>query len=170
MVKSFSVSTLILLCCSLLESAILSNIVVLPGLPDLSLLCVVYFSINNGRILGEGTGFISGLFIDCLSSGPFGLNSFIRTIIGYLGGIFNKTMTTDGILIPCLLGFFATLVKFLLLFFVSFLYPSKVVSYNPFTIFFVFELGCNTVLCPIVFKFLSFFRNSVLLKPESIVR
>ena len=170
MLKSFSVSTLILLCCALLESAILSNITVLPAVPDLSLLCVLYFSIQNGKIIGEGTGFISGIFIDFLSSGPFGVNCIVRTVVGYVGGLFNKTISTDGLFIPLMLGFTATITKALVLLLVALLYPTKVVAYNPFTSLFLFELGCNTFLCPIVFKILSIFKNSINLKPESIVQ
>ena len=85
MLKSFSVSALILLCFSLLETAILSNISVLPAVPDLVLLCVLYFSLINGRMYGESTGFISGLFLDFLSGAPFGFNCVLRTLIGYLG-------------------------------------------------------------------------------------
>ena len=74
MVKAFLTSIFILLCTAILESAILSNMAFLPSIPDLSLSCVLYFSIQNGRLMGETTGFISGLFLDFLSSGPFGLN------------------------------------------------------------------------------------------------
>ena len=170
MFKSFSVSSVILLCCAVLESAILSNITILPAVPDLSLLCVVFFSVTNGKIIGEGTGFISGLFIDFLSAGPFGLNCLVRTIIGYIGGCFNKTIRSDGIVIPCLLGFSATILKAILLFVISFLYPSKVVSYNPFTLLFLVELAFNTILAPFIFKLLGMFKNSVVLNPENIIQ
>src|SRR5574344_668618 len=169
MIKSFSVSTIIILCAALIESAVLANITVLPAVPDLVLICVLYFSIENGKLMGESTGFISGVFIDFLSACPFGLNCLLRTIIGFVGGMFNKTLNTDGFFIPALLGFCATLIKALLLWLFSFLYPSSVVAYNPFTLLFLFELLFNTVLTPFVFKFLSLFRNTIILKPETII-
>lgn len=168
MIKSFSVSALILLCVSLFQTAILSNISILPSLPDFSMLCVLYFSLHNGRFMGEGTGFVSGLFIDFLSAGPFGVNCLFRTIMGYVGGLFNKTLNTRGFVVPALLGFIATLVKALILFIISLLYPASVLAYNPITWAFLFELACNTFLAPIVFKFLGLFRNSILLNPESV--
>lgn len=169
MIKSFSVSTIIILCAALIESSVLANITVLPAVPDFVLLCVLYFSIENGKLMGESTGFISGVFIDFLSACPFGLNCLLRTIIGFIGGMFNKTLNTDGFFIPALLGFCATIIKALLLWLISFLYPSSVVSYNPFTLLFLFELVFNTILTPIVFKFLSLFKNTIILKPETII-
>jgi len=169
MIKSFSVSTLILLCVTLLESAVLANISVLPVVPDLALICVLYFSIENGKLMGEATGFVSGVFLDFLSACPFGLNCLLRTIIGFIGGIFNKTLNTEGFFIPALLGFCATVLKAILLWIISLLYPSSVVAYNPFTIVFLFELLFNTILTPFVFKFLGLFRKNIILKPETII-
>src|SRR5574344_3035119 len=169
MIKSFSISTILILCAALLESSVLANIAILPAVPDVVLLCVLYFSIENGKLMGESTGFISGVFIDFLSACPFGLNCLLRTIIGFVGGMFNKTLNTDGFFIPALLGFCATIIKALLLWLISFLYPSSVVSYNPFTLLFLFELVFNTILTPVLFKFLGLFHNTVLLKPETII-
>ena len=169
MIKSISISAVILLCCALIESAILSNIAFLRAVPDLSLICVLYFSLHNGRVSGECTGFISGLFIDFLSAAPFGLNCLFRTVLGYLGGVFTKTFNTDGIIIPAVLGFCATIIKCLLILFIAFLFPSSVVKYNPFSMMFLFELCANTVLTPVVFKILGIFKNIVELNPENVI-
>ena len=104
MIKSFSLSVFILLVAALLESAILSNIAILPAIPDLSLICVLYFSLHNGKFIGETTGFVSGLFLDFLSGAPFGLNCLLRTLIGYIGGLFSRTVNSDGFFIAILLG------------------------------------------------------------------
>src|SRR5574344_2391095 len=167
--KSFFVSVIIILCAALIESVILSNITILPAIPDLVMICVLYISLENGKLMGETTGFVSGLFLDFLSACPFGLNCLLRTILGYLGGLFNKTLNTDGFFVPALLGLCATIIKALLLWIISFLYPSSVVAYNPFTLSFLFEVLFNTILTPVLFKFLGLFHNTVLLKPETII-
>jgi len=169
MIKSISISAVILLCCALIESAILSNIAFFRAIPDLSLICVLYFSLHNGRLAGESTGFISGIFIDFLSAAPYGLNCLFRTILGYIGGIFTKTFNTDGIIIPAILGCCATILKSLLILFVAFLFPSSVVPYNPFSIMFLFELCANTILTPVLFKILGLFKNLVVLNPENVI-
>ena len=170
MIKTFLASCLVLLCTALSEATIFSNIQILPAIPDISLICVLYFSLQNGKLLGESTGFVSGLFLDFMSAGPFGLNCLFRTIIGFTGGLFNKVLNTEGILIPALLGFCATLIKAALLWIISLAYSrSNALYYNPITWAFLFELGINTVLTPIMFKFLSLFRNTLILRPETVI-
>ncbi len=168
MIKSFFVSVFILLCTAMVEAAILSNISILPAIPDLSLICVVYFATHNGKLMGEVTGFISGLILDFLSAGPFGLNCLFRTIIGYIGGLFNKTVNTDGFVVPLILGLGATLMKALIFFVLSYLYPTAVMRYNPFSWLFLCELIFTVILTPLLFKFLSLFRKVIVLNPETI--
>ena len=59
MTKSLLVSTFILFCSVIIESSILSNITFFLVVPDLALICTVYFSLLNGKTAGEATGFIS---------------------------------------------------------------------------------------------------------------
>ena len=154
MIRSFFASSLVLLCFSIFESAVLSNITFLPSLPDLSLLCVLYFSINNGKIMGETTGFVSGLFLDFLSACPLGLNCLLRTILGYLTGILKQTLNTEVFFIPMILAFAGT---------VAIVYSYHVVSFE-----FFFELAMNIILAPLVFKFLGIFKNSLVVKTRVI--
>lgn len=167
--KSLSISAGILLVFALVQAAIFSNIPVLPSMPDFCMLCVLYFSLQNGRMHGELTGFISGLFLDFISGAPIGLNCFYRTVIGYLSGFFNKTLNSDGFVVPAILGFISTILKALLLWFLSFVFPAKVLIFNPFTWGFLFELAANTLLAPVIFKFLSIFRKSIILNPEKVI-
>ena len=60
-VKGALSSLLIILIAALIENAILSNIVYLPAVPDLCLICVLFISLHNGRLFGESCGFFSGL-------------------------------------------------------------------------------------------------------------
>ena len=92
MLKSILSSTFILLCTTIIESSILSNIPFLYVVPDLILMCSIYFSMINGKVLGETTGFISGLFLDFITGAPFGFNCILRTIIGYVYGFFSKSI------------------------------------------------------------------------------
>ncbi|MBP5175429.1 MAG: rod shape-determining protein MreD [Treponema sp.] len=167
MIKSFSLSVFILLVAALLESAILSNIAILPAIPDLSLICVLYFSLHNGKLIGESTGFVSGLFLDFLSGAPFGLNCLLRTLIGYIGGLFSRTVNSDGFFIAILLGILGTISKGLILFVLSFLFPAGVIRYNLFSWFFLFQLCANAILTPFVFKFLSIFNKTLILQVEA---
>ena len=157
MVKYFSSTFFILLCFSLFESAILSNIAFLPAVPDFPLICVVYFSLQHGKITGETNGFVSGILLDFLSGCPFGLNSLLRTVIGYIYGLFDKTFSTEGFIVPVVVSFAATILKMVLISVISLFYPSLVNTYHLFSPVFGFELLMNSLLAPFVFKFLGYF-------------
>ena len=92
MTKSILVSAFILLCAVIIESSILSNISFIYIVPDLVLICSIYFSLLNGKVVGETTGFISGLLLDFVTGIPFGFNWLFRAIIGYVYGIFAKNV------------------------------------------------------------------------------
>ena len=100
MVKSILFSTFILFCATIIEASILSNISFLLVVPDLVLICTIYFSLLNGKTIGETTGFISGLFLDFITGMPLGFNCLYRTVICYVTGIFSSTVIITGIFIP----------------------------------------------------------------------
>ena len=168
MLKSFSVSALILLFFVVFETAILSNLLILPAVPDLLLIVTLYVSVHNGRLFGVSSGFLSGLFLDFLSASPFGLNCLLRTIIGYVTGLFNKTLNMSGFFLPVLIGFLATLFKVLLVGIVSIFFVDSVVPYTLLSKEFLFEITANSLLTPLVFKFLSIFSGVILLNPEKV--
>ena len=168
MIKSFLVSVLILLCVVIFETAILSNMLFLPAVPDLLLIVSLYLSVHNGKVFGVSSGFVSGLFFDFLSVSPFGLHCLLRTIIGYLMGVFNKTLNMNGVFLPVLIGFVATLMKVLLVFIISVFFPDSIVPYALLSKAFLFELCANSILTPLVFKFLGLFSGMILLDPEKV--
>ena len=162
MTKSILVSTFILLCAVILESSILSNISVIYIVPDLVLICSIYFSLLNGKLAGETTGFISGLLLDFITGIPFGFNMLYRTIIGYVAGIFAKNVIISGFLLPMLCVGIGTIAKTLMVELLGLLFPNVhiyiagIISYD-----FLFEFIENVLLAPFVFKFLSFFKKSL---------
>lgn len=164
MIKSFLVFAVVSFVSVILETAVLSNFIFLPAVPDLLLICLLYVSLNNGSLYGTSAGFISGLFLDFISASPFGLNCLLRTIIGYVSGKFNKALNIRGFFLPALLGFFATLVKALIIWIISIFFPGSVNAYNLVSVPFLFELCANAFLTPVIFKFLGIFKSMLLLE------
>ena len=159
MLRSLLISTLFLFAATIIESSILSNISFLLVVPDLVLICCIYFSLLNGKLYGEVSGFISGLFLDFITGLPMGFNCIIRTIIGYITGLFSNTIIISGLVIPMASVGIATLTKKLLIFLISLFFPK--LSLNVYSIIsyeFLFEFCANIILAPVVFKFLSFFK------------
>lgn len=166
--KSFVFACLFFLGFALFETAILSNITFLPVIPDFILLVSLYFSLHNGRLFGVSAGFASGLFLDFFSAVPFGFNCLVRTIFGYVAGLFNKSLNINGVFFPVLLGFLATLFKAFIIWIVFLFYPNVNLKYSLFSVSFAFELLFNAILTPLVFKFMDIFRNGILLNPEKV--
>lgn len=166
MIRSFLSAVIVLLCFSLFESAILSNVLILPSVPDFLLIVVLYLAMRNGKGFGEASGIVSGVFLDFLSSSPFGLNCLIRVVIGYCTGFFSRTLNANGFFIPVLLGFVMTLIKYFLMWFTALFYPSIVIPYDPSSMAFYFELAANSLLSPIIFKFLDLFSYMLLTESE----
>lgn len=154
MLKSTLVSFAILLIVSLFESAILSNIIYFPAIPDILLLCSMYFSLLNGKTFGVCTGFVSGLMWDFLTGCPIGYNCLIRTVIGYIPGLFHKTINFNGFFIPAVFGFFGTISKVFIVWILYLFYPNVIINYDIISVSFAFELITNTLLAPLIFMLL----------------
>ena len=167
MFKSFLCSFLILLCSVIVETSILSNISFLPAVPDLALICVLYFSFLNGKNYGQVSGFLSGLLLDFLSGSPLGFNCLYRTVIGYLSGVFRRTINASGFLVPSVIGLLATILKVFLIWLISLFFKS-IKIYNIFTFSFLFELVINVLLTPLMFKFLNSFRRILNIHEEEL--
>lgn len=162
MVKSLLISTLFLFGATIIESSILSNISFLLVVPDLVLICCIYFSLLNGKLYGEISGFISGFFLDFITGVPLGLNCVFRTIIGYISGIFADTIIISGFVIPVVSVGIGTVAKKILIFLISLVFPKLALNVYGFISYqFLFEFVANMVLAPIVFKFLSFFKTQL---------
>lgn len=161
MVKSFVTAILILLAVALCESAILSNISFLPAVPDLLLICAIYFSIINGRTYGVVLGFFSGLILDYVSGCPFGLNCLLRTLLGYSAGFLSGTINYRGIVIPMMIGLVGSVVKVFFTWIISLFYPNYVLNYSVFSFIFLTELILNVIFTPVIFKLLGCFNKSI---------
>lgn len=168
MARAYLSSILIILCTVLVEFAILSNITILPAVPDIVLLVLLYFSVLNGKVFGESMGFFSGMFIDFLSGAPFGFNCLFRTVIGYIAGFLNQNINYTGFIIPALIGLLGTLTKAFLIWLTSLFY-TKIIPYDIISTSFIFELIINTLLSPVIFKFLSHFNKIICVSKEEII-
>lgn len=166
--KSTLTSTIFTLVLLFLETAVLSNLYYLPVVPDLLLLYTVYVSIHRGCLHGETEGFASGLLLDCLSSAPLGLNALLRTIVGFVSGLFFLTINTYGFLIPFIIGFAATVLKVLLLSIISFFFPGNVLSYDIFSSSVWIEVLLNSLLAPVLFFICSKF-DSITKEPTETI-
>ena len=166
MVKSFFSSTLTMFCFLLLETAVFSNLTFLPAIPDFLLIISLFIALNNGSLLAESTGFVSGFMLDFLSASPLGLNALLRTILGFIAGLFHDVLNVSSVFLQIVYGAVFTILKAIFVYFIS-LFFSGVVAYSLFSQIFLTEVLLNAIFTPLIFKFLSLFSDFIIVKPES---
>jgi rod shape-determining protein MreD len=167
MAKNVIWATVFAVIAGLLQSTLLSHLAVYHAVPDFALGILVFSAYTNGAMTGQTTGFLSGLLLDFLSAAPLGLNAFIRTIIGALGGLMNGTFFPDAVFLPMALCAAATLIKAALFFALHRLFAGAVPSYSFSTPTLWVELLLNALSAPFLFGFLKLFRSLLIAREET---
>jgi len=79
--------------------------------PDILFVSIVYFSYSFGSFYGGVTGFLSGLLHDASSNSPLGLLAFPKMLLGFIIGMYGRSILKENILTITLLLFIASLAK-----------------------------------------------------------
>jgi rod shape-determining protein MreD len=159
MIKNIIWTVIFGLVAAVLQSTLLSHLALYRAVPDIALGIIVYSAYVNGVMTGQLSGFCYGIALDFLSAAPFGLNAFVRTLIGALAGMMKGTFFLDILLFPMLLCASATLLKALILLVLSIVMSGAIPSY-PFTAPVLWaEMALNTVTAPFLFAFLKQFSS-----------
>jgi rod shape-determining protein MreD len=154
MIKSVIFTVLLCILASIIESTLISQIAFFGVIPDLALCILVFSAYINGAMIGQISGFFSGLFLDFQSAAPLGLNCLLRTLIGFLTGIFKGSLFLDIFLLPVILCAAATLIKALITFALHLIIGSNVPAYSFTSSLFWIELGLNCLSAPLLFLIL----------------
>ncbi len=139
----------------LLQSTILGKIAIDTVRPDLALIILVFVSLRKGSMVGQTTGFLSGILEDFMSVSPFGFHPLMRVVIGYLYGLFSGTVFVDPFLMPMILTVIATLIKGVISGLVSTVFGLSSSGFLYFTGRLWIEVGYNAVLAPFLFALLN---------------
>jgi rod shape-determining protein MreD len=162
MTKKVIWTTLFIIAAAILQSTLLSPLsVYLHAKPDIALDILVFSAYLNGVMVGQLSGFFSGLFMDFLSNSPLGLNLFVRTIIGAVSGFINGSFMVDTIFLPILLCSSATLLKAAILIILNILFAGVVPAYSLTAPTLWLELAMNSALAPLIFALLKMFNKAL---------
>jgi len=154
MIKSIVLTVILCTFAGILQSTVISQIAFFNVIPDLALCILVYSAYVNGTMMGQISGFSSGLLLDFLSASPLGLNCLVRTLIGALTGIFKGSLFLDIFFMPVILCAAATLIKALIIFFLNLIFGSIIPSYSLMSSVLWIELGLNCLSAPLLFLIL----------------
>ncbi|MDR0377800.1 MAG: rod shape-determining protein MreD [Spirochaetaceae bacterium] len=166
MTKPVVWGTVFTLIAGVLQSTLFSRLAVYHAVPDLALGILVFCAYINGTMTGQLTGFCSGLLLDFLSAAPLGLNMFIRTLIGALGGRMNGTFFLDGVFLPMALCAGATVIKAVLYFVLNRLFSGTIPAYSVIEPALWVEILLNTLTAPFLFGLLNLFKPLLLGRKE----
>lgn len=158
-----SITIFILMLISILLKTTLSRYLSLSyGMPDTTLIILVYVSIRFGSLSGQLSGFTTGLMEDFLSLSPLGFNSIVRMVLGQFAGLFHERLNMDPVLFPVLSVALATIVKgafsYLILNIFNIQYSGSIFISSSFG----FELLMNSLLAPFLFLLLRFLFERIL--------
>ena len=138
-----------------LQSTILGRLAIGGVRPDLALIILVFVSLRRGSMVGQVSGFASGILEDFMSVSPLGFHPLMRAVIGYLYGIFSGNVFVDPFLMPMVLTVIATLVKGLLSGLISAVFGLVSSGFLYFAGRLWIEVGYNAVLSPFLFALLN---------------
>lgn len=96
--------------------------------PDLVFIFVVYMGYSFGSFNGQVVGFITGLFHDSISRSPLGLLTLPKVLVGYLAGMFGRSVVKNTVPTVILLIFVASLVKGVLTLFLCYIFHQALLS------------------------------------------
>jgi rod shape-determining protein MreD len=144
--------------CVMLQSTLLGRIAIRGVRPDLALIVLVFASLRKGSMVGQWSGFASGLLEDLMNVSPLGFHSLLKTVIGYLYGVFSGNVFVDPFLMPMVLVVVATLLKGTLAGIVSAVFGIAASGFITFTGRIWIEIAYNGVLAPFLFALLNLFK------------
>lgn len=93
-----------------LQVMIAPHIALFGVTPNLLLLVVITLAFVEGSSAGATAGFIAGLLMDLLSTGPIGAWALVMSVTGYLSGSLRRNLFAEGWLAPVTVGVITALV------------------------------------------------------------
>jgi rod shape-determining protein MreD len=159
MIRAIASSTILMSLLAIMQSRIFQGIAIFGVIPDISLVVLVYCAIKNGSMEGQVSGFLSGITFDVISSAPLGFNVLVRTLLGFLYGIFQGKLFIDILIGPFLLAFTATLLKIGMGTLLGLIFPGSMASIAVIGRVVFIEALYNAIIAPPVFLLLNLLKK-----------
>ena len=149
---------LLLFVAVLLQYTVLDRLKILEARLDLTIILTLYFGFKGGIMAGQTTGFMAGLLEDLIPIKNFGINMLIKTVIGFVSGLFHKRIYTDVFLTIFLITLGGSLLKGVLYMLVVQIFI-KSMSFAMIKAYFVntllIEMLLNAFVAPLIFNLLN---------------
>lgn len=90
------------------QSTYLEGLKVMGLKPDLVMLLVLFYAVQQGPRKGLLFGLIAGLLQDLFAAKFIGLNALIKAVIGLSAGLLEKRVYKENVFVPAFLSIFST--------------------------------------------------------------
>lgn len=158
---SSAVIALIGIAFGILQSSLLSEIIPFGIVPDVALIILIAASWKYGSLSGEISGFFIGLGFDAMSLAPLGFHTFLYTLLGYLFGRLKDNIAPGVVLLPVLIAFSGTLMKYILSFLMMLIFGLNSSFSQVFSSATLWEILANMILSPALFLLVTFISRLV---------
>ena len=95
----------------ILQSTYFEGLKVAGLKPDLVMLIVVFYAVQQGAKKGAFFGFAAGLLEDVFAAKFLGIHAVIKAVIGFAAGMLEKRVYKENIFAPAFVSFLATFVQ-----------------------------------------------------------
>ena len=152
--QAYVLSYLILLAAFILQTTVVPHLKVLGVQPDLILIVVVTYAFLFGPVAGSIAGFFGGLLQDLVLIRGVGFNALGKAIMGYLGGMVERAIFADNILLMMIAIFLATILNQLIYSGLFFLIGERINIWSTFLTLILPSAAYNALLVPFVYHLL----------------
>jgi len=134
-----------------IQTTLLSYLVVFGSKPNVLLVVFVILATQNGSFSSQIVGFVLGLVVDTITTMPLGYHAFIFSLAGYLFGLGRGKVYFDPIVLPVLLGLLATIYETIIGFSLNILFNLGQPISSYFNMGTLFQTILNILLSPLIF-------------------
>lgn len=110
MSSRFGPAALALLGAFVVQLMFAPHIAVFGVVPNFPLLVVITLAFLQGASAGATAGFVAGLLLDLIGTGPVGAWAFVLTLVGYGAGLLRSSLFAEGWHAPAVIAFVAALI------------------------------------------------------------
>lgn len=139
----------------------LYNFVDIFGIPNISLILVVIFSMMTNSFIGGILGLLTGYLYDTMLYDVFGIYTLIYFIIGSLIGTFSDEINRENYILYCGITAISTLLVHFLLFIILYFLKYDANGINRILWSLLIEVLLNTVVTILILKFIVFIFNKL---------
>lgn len=138
-----------------LQTIFFSHFTIAGIMPNIFAILMLYIGLYMGRTMGVIYGIAYGIFLDIWIGKNLGLTSIALAMIGFISGMFDKTLSKDNRMTVLLMGIICTVIYEVILYLMQFMILKINVEVMQFIKILLVEVIYNVLLIIILYPLMS---------------